>query len=171
MEIEEMKTIKTEIDIQAPAETVWEMLSDVDAFPSWNPFITRLEGELRVGGRLAVTIAPPGGRPMTFRPTVKTLVPGRELAWLGSLLIPGLFDGRHRFTIESIGGRHCALPSARGLHRDPRAAHGLRAQEDCRWLQGDELSVAPPAFARTTHCGRSHESQTGQTDQSGPDGL
>jgi hypothetical protein len=101
-----MKTIKTEIDIQAPAETVWEMLSDTDAFPSWNPFITRLEGELRVGGRLAVTIEPPGGRPMTFRPTVKTLVPGRELAWLGSLLIPGLFDGRHRFTIESIGGDH-----------------------------------------------------------------
>jgi hypothetical protein len=31
-----MKTIKTEIDIQAPAETVWEMLSDIDAFPSWN---------------------------------------------------------------------------------------------------------------------------------------
>jgi hypothetical protein len=99
-----MKTIKTEIDIQAPAETVWEMLSDIDAFPSWNPFITRLEGELRVGGRLAVTIEPPGGRPMTFRPTVKTLVPGRELAWLGSLVIPGLFDGRHRFTLESIGG-------------------------------------------------------------------
>jgi uncharacterized protein YndB with AHSA1/START domain len=67
-EIEEMKTIKTEIDIQAPAETVWEMLSDVDAFPSWNPFITRLEGELRVGGRFAVTIEPPGGRPMTFVP-------------------------------------------------------------------------------------------------------
>lgn len=28
-----MKTIKTEIDIQAPSETVWEMLSDIDAFP------------------------------------------------------------------------------------------------------------------------------------------
>jgi uncharacterized protein YndB with AHSA1/START domain len=41
-----MKTIKTEIDIQAPAETVWEMLSDIDAFPSRNPFITRLEGEV-----------------------------------------------------------------------------------------------------------------------------
>jgi hypothetical protein len=43
-EIEELKAIKTDIDIQAPAETVWEMLSDTDAFPSWNPFITRLEG-------------------------------------------------------------------------------------------------------------------------------
>jgi hypothetical protein len=97
-----MKTIKTEIDIEAPAETVWAILSDTDSFPKWNPFITRLDGDLRVGAHLATTIQPPGGRAMTFRPMVKSFVPGRELSWLGHLWVPGLFDGRHRFTIENI---------------------------------------------------------------------
>ncbi len=37
---------------------------------------------------------------MTMRPTVLVAEPGRELRWLGRLLVPGLFDGEHRFTIE-----------------------------------------------------------------------
>jgi hypothetical protein len=99
-----MRTVRTEIEIQAPTETVWDLLANTDAFPDWNPFITRLEGELRTGARLVVTITPPKGKAMTFRPTVETLVPGRELTWLGHLLVPGLFDGRHRFALEDIGG-------------------------------------------------------------------
>jgi hypothetical protein len=99
-----MKRVKTEIEIHAPTQTVWDVLANTDAFPEWNPFITRVEGELRPGAHLVVTIAPPRGKAMTFRPTVETLVPGRELTWLGRLLVPGLFDGRHRFALEDIGG-------------------------------------------------------------------
>jgi hypothetical protein len=37
---------------------------------------------------------------MTMRPTVLVAEPARELRWLGRLIMPGLFDGEHRFTIE-----------------------------------------------------------------------
>ena len=40
---------------------------------------------------------------MTFRPTVLKAEPNRELRWLGHLLISGLFDGEHIFTIEPLG--------------------------------------------------------------------
>ena len=40
---------------------------------------------------------------MTFRPTVLKAEPNRELRWLGHLLISGLFDGEHSFTIEPLG--------------------------------------------------------------------
>jgi hypothetical protein len=40
---------------------------------------------------------------MTFRPTVLSVEPNRELRWLGRLLIPGLFDGEHIFEIEPAG--------------------------------------------------------------------
>jgi hypothetical protein len=33
---------------------------------------------------------------------VLEVVPGRTLRWLGHLLIPGLFDGEHHFTIEPL---------------------------------------------------------------------
>lgn len=37
---------------------------------------------------------------MRFRPTVRVVREARELAWLGRLLVPGLFDGEHRFALE-----------------------------------------------------------------------
>ena len=40
---------------------------------------------------------------MTFRPTVLKVEPNREFRWLGHLLVPGLFDGEHSFTIEPLG--------------------------------------------------------------------
>ena len=45
----------------------------------------------------------PGRRPTTFRPRVLEAEPARRLRWLGHLLVPGLFDGEHRFTIEPAG--------------------------------------------------------------------
>jgi hypothetical protein len=46
---------------------------------------------------------PSGANGMTFRPTVLKSEPNRELRWIGHLLIPGLFDGEHIFTIEPLG--------------------------------------------------------------------
>lgn len=103
-----MRRIETTIDIAAPAEAIWRVLADFPAYPAWNPFIRRIEGEIRVGAQLRVTVQPPGRRPMTFQPVVRAATPARELRWLGRLLIPGLFDGEHAFVIESRGAR-CRL--------------------------------------------------------------
>jgi len=104
-----MRQIHVETDIAAPCRRVWSVLTDFAAYPAWNPFITRLEGEAREGARLTVRIHPPGGRAMTFRPTVLAAVPGRELRWLGHLLVPGLFDGEHAFRLEPRGAEGCRL--------------------------------------------------------------
>jgi hypothetical protein len=55
------------------------------------------------GARLRVTLDPPGGRQMTFRPKVLAVMPRRELRWRRRLLLPGVFDGEHRFAIEPFG--------------------------------------------------------------------
>jgi hypothetical protein len=94
------REIFTEIQIDAPAQRVWEILTDLEAHSSWNPFIRLWKGELREGAKLEVMLEPPGGRTMTFKPKLVKLVPERELCWLGHLGIPGLFDGEHRFQIE-----------------------------------------------------------------------
>ncbi len=95
-----MRLIDTAIDIHASAARVWSILTDFSAYSAWNPFITAAEGEARPGARLRITIAPPGRRPMTFRPVVLVAVPEQELRWLGRLLLPGLFDGEHAFRLE-----------------------------------------------------------------------
>ena len=42
---------------------------------------------------------------MAFQPTVRIASAGRELRWLGHLLVPGLFDGEHSFRIEPVADR------------------------------------------------------------------
>lgn len=95
-----MQTIETDIEIDATAEAVWNVLIDGAAYPDWNPFITRLEGDIEPERQLTIRIEPPGKRGMTFKPRVKAVEPNRHLAWKGSLLVPNVFDGRHEFVIE-----------------------------------------------------------------------
>lgn len=54
------------------------------------------------GKHLEVYLQPEGAKGMTFRPRVLISEPGRELRWLGHLVIPGLFDGEHIFIIEPL---------------------------------------------------------------------
>ncbi len=97
-----MKELTAEVEIEAPAEHVWQVLTDFAKFPEWNPFIRQLSGEARTGGRLEVRIGASGTRPMSFSPKVLNIEPNRELRWLGRLRIPGLFNGEHSFTIEPL---------------------------------------------------------------------
>ena len=97
------RLLHTEIAIAASPETVWSILTDVAAYPGWNPFIRRIAGKLETGARLEVDLAPPGGRAMTMRPTLRAVEPGRTLRWLGRLGLPGVFDGEHSFQIEPLG--------------------------------------------------------------------
>ncbi len=98
-----MKELHSEIEINAPAQRVWEVLTDFASYPRWNPFIRRASGAPRTGERLEVRIEPSGSRGMTFRPKVLNAEANRELRWLGHLLVPGLFDGEHSFTIQPLG--------------------------------------------------------------------
>jgi hypothetical protein len=108
------KELSHGVEIDAEPDAVWAVLADTDAYPDWNPFVRRLSGELREGARLEVEIAPPGGRPMSFKPTVLAAKPGRELRWLGRVLLPGLLDGEHSFRIEPLaGGRSRFVQSER----------------------------------------------------------
>ena len=96
------KELRTEILIEAPPEREWEGRTDFEQMPEWNPFIKKIEGDLKVGAQLKVLIEPPGGKAMTFKPVVKILEPKTEFRWLGNLLIPGIFDGEHIFQLEQI---------------------------------------------------------------------
>jgi hypothetical protein len=97
-----MTEIHTEIDINAHAEKVWQILQDFTNYPQWNPFIKSAEGNVREGEFLKVQIQPPGRSAMTFQPKVLKAEANRELRWKGKLLFPGLFDGEHSFVLKSI---------------------------------------------------------------------
>lgn len=98
-----MLEITTEIQIKATAAQVWSVLTDFPAHAEWNPFVQRIAGPLIVGSKLTVTVRPPGGKGMTFRPRILAATPDAELRWLGRFLVPGLFDGEHYFRLYPVG--------------------------------------------------------------------
>jgi hypothetical protein len=97
-----VRSIRTTVDIDATSDVAWQVLTAFDSYAQWNPFIPNVAGTAAVGSRLTVELAPPGGRSMTFRPTVTEVEPGRVLEWLGRLGLPGVFDGRHRFELATL---------------------------------------------------------------------
>jgi hypothetical protein len=76
---------------------------DFRRYPEWSPLIRQASGDVEIGARLTLRIHPPGGPPMTFCPTVQRVWPLRELAWVGHLGVPGLFDDEHVFHLEPSG--------------------------------------------------------------------
>ena len=124
-----VKTVYSEININASAEQVWKNLMEFDAYPKWNPFILQIGtdklnekdgqkkiknngvgeiknngiGEIKVGKTITAKIQPPGRGAMVFNPMVLEFEPNKKFTWLGKLWIKGLFDGEHHFEIKENG--------------------------------------------------------------------
>ncbi len=99
-----MRELVTEIHINAPPERVWAVFTANHEWATWNPFIIKSEGSFAVGQKVTNTMQMVGQKPMTFSPRVLAFEPGRELRWLGRLLMPGIFDGEHYFKLEATSG-------------------------------------------------------------------
>ncbi|GAA4982734.1 SRPBCC domain-containing protein [Pseudonocardia tropica] len=124
-----MTRVETTTDIDAPPETVWSVLTAPDR--GWDPFFVRLDGRFAVGDRLRVRLSDLGGG-LRFRPVVVVADPPHELVWLGRLLLPRLFDGRHGFRLDPLPGGGTRLHHGedfRGL-LVPLAAASLRRTAD-----------------------------------------
>jgi hypothetical protein len=97
-----VKELRTEIEIAASPERVWRELTDFARYGEWNPLVPAATGELREGQVLRVKLQA-GKRTLTIKPRLLRVAPNRELAWRGSLPVPGLFTGEHCFEITSLG--------------------------------------------------------------------
>jgi hypothetical protein len=99
-----MHEIRTDIEIDAPAERVWAELTAFDRYHEWNPTM-RIGGRANMGAHLLVDLRMPGLTARQFRPTVVGVTRGPdvwELRWLGHLFVEGLFDGEHTLRVETI---------------------------------------------------------------------
>lgn len=101
-----MRQIRSQVDIAAPAQRVWDVLTGFSAFPAWNPFIREAHGALRPGARLAITLRL-GRRHISFRPVLTVVDEPRELRWLVRQRVPGLFEVDRRFLLEPLDGAGC----------------------------------------------------------------
>jgi hypothetical protein len=97
-------------NIEAPAEAVWKVLTDLPRFAEWNPFLRAASGKPAVGATLFIGVETAAGVPLAFRPTVLVCDENRELRWRGFFIAPWLGSGEHVFRLEPAGaGRTCLI--------------------------------------------------------------
>lgn len=71
------------VEIEAPACVVWDVLTDLDAYPLWNPFCISARSTLELGAPVEMTLKDFTGGAGTFPNTeyVCAVVPERLLSW------------------------------------------------------------------------------------------
>lgn len=96
------------IDIAAPPERVWAVLTDAGGFTEWNTTILEVSGRIAPGGTISIrsTLAPK----RTFKLKVKDFEPPTRLSWGDAMgtrvysLAPSLQGGTRFSMSEKIGG-------------------------------------------------------------------
>ena len=144
--------IHTEVDIEAPPEAVWRILTDLDRYSEWNPFVVSSRGTVGIGEPLTNRLQPAGGKPRTFKPTVTIVDPPRTFEWLGHLGFPGIVDGRHRFELIAtpngtrlIQAEHFSGLLVRFIRRslDDSTAGGFDAMNSAMKRRAEYLAAEP----------------------------
>ena len=104
-----------EIDVDAPVETVWRVLTELEQWPSWNPDVT----SMTVDGPLARgTVFRWKAGPRTIVSTIERVEPPRTVVWSGKTL--GV-KATHAWHFEQVGEKTHVLTeeALRGSRRAP----------------------------------------------------
>lgn len=95
-----MKIIETSIVIQASADHVWSILTDLDGYVNWNPFIISAKGSLVVGQPLQLRRATDINTALYHGTVTVVNVEGYTLSWRMHLITSALLNTVYTFTIE-----------------------------------------------------------------------
>lgn len=139
------------IEIQAPASIVWEVITDLGAYPQWNPFCVECSSTLKPGDPIDMRVKL-FARPQRQREWMQEHVPGRRLSYSMKPVPMGALSSGRSHEVKSIGKdrtRYCShfelrgwmLPLVRGLMGSRLQAgfagmtDGIRHRAESLWAQ------------------------------------
>ena len=97
-----MATHRTDFDVDASDEQVWNVLVDFEHYPDWNPSVPAIAGDVRVGSTVSLTLALPGRPKLNVKAVLREVAPNRRLTWQGHLGANRLFTGYREFAIAPL---------------------------------------------------------------------
>lgn len=127
-----MFALDHELEIDAPADTVWAVLTDFDAYGEWNPFVPEVRCDLRVGGAIEMQVKL-RDKPQFQREWISELEPGRTFGYRMKPIPLGALRSHRWHRIASVDAGHCRYHSHFEIHG---------------WLEGLILRLFKPAFER-----------------------
>jgi hypothetical protein len=91
-----MRSFAASASIRATPERIWSILTDAARYPEWNRTVTKVDGSIAAGRRIALHVTLNPGR--AFPVNVATFDPPRRMVWRGGMPL-GLFVGERVFTL------------------------------------------------------------------------
>lgn len=91
-------------DIAAPAETVWQVLTELSRYADWHPTLS-LDGvapELTLGAHLSLRLSGGVAGDQMFTAEVTEVRPPHLLVWQAG--VADVFFGRHTFELQGLPG-------------------------------------------------------------------
>lgn len=103
--LESMPQLITAIDIDAPIERVWKILSDTASWGRWNPLLKSFKGQLEEGAKAKVSLLFEG-KTLPISVELLDVKPLERISWIGPAFKPArnIFSGTHYFELKEIEG-------------------------------------------------------------------
>jgi hypothetical protein len=93
--------IDATLDIEAPAELVWEVITDFPRYAEWNPFIVACSSTLKPGDPIDLQVMLTS-RPQKQREWILSHSPGAEFVYCMKP-VPGLLRSRRSHKVSALG--------------------------------------------------------------------
>jgi hypothetical protein len=100
--------VEHRIEIAAPAEAVWALVTDLPGWAAWNPLYVEGSGTVQVGQELRMLVAIEGMKPNRAVARVVTARPP-DLLEYGMSNLGGLLRAFRYVQIERLGPDRCAV--------------------------------------------------------------
>ncbi len=105
------KVFATRVEIDAPADRVWEILADLRAYADWNPFTPRVDTDFVIGHPIVLFVCFDGRAPRQQVEILREWEPGKQLRW-GMTIGPAWFFRAERVQrVEPLGDDRCRYVS------------------------------------------------------------
>ena len=91
--------------INAPLEKVWRTLIDVENYPRWNPFTTRVETTFVVG-EPAILYVTLNAQQRVQHEVITTFEPSHTFAWASIMGAPFILKANRWQIVEALDGQH-----------------------------------------------------------------
>ncbi|WP_378732797.1 SRPBCC family protein [Nocardia brasiliensis] len=94
--------IDATVEIDAPAELVWQVITDFPRYGEWNPFVSECRSSL-VPGEPIDMLVHLGPRPRRQREWIRSHTPGRELSYAMKPVPLGALHSLRSHTVTPLG--------------------------------------------------------------------
>ena len=101
-----MKQYHTAIKINASVKEVWKELTNFKDYPSWNPIVGNLKGEMKEGSKISTFIVPLKN---TYFPVLVKYKEDKELLWIGTQVSKYIISAEHYYRLKSISDTETEL--------------------------------------------------------------